>query len=70
MNRKTLIRSLGKVLNTVFFFADDEKERAKREKEDLDRFSDGVGSYNVPGEHMTADEAKAHRDLHSTDYDY
>lgn len=61
---------LGKALTTIFFFADTEEERTRKEKDDLSQFSDGLGGYNISGEHMTEDEAKAHRNLHGTNYDH
>jgi len=60
----------GVVLNVIGSLPEDEKERARKEKEDLERFSDGLGGYDISGEPMSSDEAKAHRNLYGTDYDY
>lgn len=70
MNKNKIVGWLGNALNLIFFFVDDEEERAKKEKEELDRFADGVGGYNISGEHMTHEEVKFHRDFHGTDHDY
>lgn len=61
---------LGKALTAIFFFADSEEESVSKERKDLSRFSDGLGGYNISGEYMTEDEAKAHKNLHGTNYDY
>lgn len=65
-----IIEWIGVALNVIGSLPEDEKERARKEKEDLDRFADGVGGYNISGEHMTHEEAKFHKDFHGTDHDY
>ncbi|GGF14869.1 MAG: hypothetical protein ACI9DO_001374 [Reinekea sp.] len=70
MSKNKFFGWLGKALTVIFFFADDEEERTRKEKKDLERFSDGVGGYNISGEHMTHEEAKFHKDFHGTDHDY
>jgi hypothetical protein len=56
--------------HVVAFLFNDERGTKQREEDDLSKFSDGIGTTNISGEHMTQDEAKAHRRLFGTDYDY